>query len=131
MFSGHALKNGKHRLLWLHALIGVLTLTTVAWRIYFDGRTHRDTKQMATEQFSRQQLILARSAAAGIEAYHRELTARLSSLSKQPSIQQMSPECLQEMQHTYWGFPPRTSLWAWICIPVSGGPRGMPDPLSR
>ncbi len=103
-------KNGKRPLLRLQVLIVAITLTAVAVAILLGSQVYRDTREMATEQFNQQQLILAHSAAAGIESYYQELSEALSSLAQLPSIQQMTPECLQEMQHTYWGFPPRTSL---------------------
>ncbi len=65
---------------------------------------------MATEQFNQQQLILARSAAVGIEVYFKVLRDEVLSLVKLPSFQQMAPESLQYMQHTYWGFPAKTSM---------------------
>jgi len=41
---------------------------------------------MAVEQFNRQQLILPRSAATGIESYYKELSKALSSLAKMMSL---------------------------------------------
>ena len=110
MSSKDASTKGKRTPVWLQVLIGVLTLTAVAMVILSGSRAHRETRKMATAQFNQQQLILVHSAAAGIESYFKELTASLSSLVKLPSIQRMTPECLREMQHTYWGFPPRTSM---------------------
>jgi len=103
-------KNGKRSLLRQQVFIVAITLTAVVVVILLGNWAYRETREMATEQFNQQQLILARSAATGIEAYYKELSEALSSLAQLPSIQQMTPECLQEMQHTYWGFPPRTSL---------------------
>ncbi|MCK5120133.1 MAG: cache domain-containing protein, partial [Candidatus Latescibacteria bacterium] len=106
----HSSKSGKRPPLWLQVLIGAITLIAVAVAIFLGNQAHRESRKMATEQFNQQQLILARSAATGIEAYYKELSNALSSLTKLPSIQQMDPECLQGIQRTYWGFPPRTSI---------------------
>ncbi|MCK4256464.1 hypothetical protein KAX35_06225, partial [candidate division WOR-3 bacterium] len=55
-------------------------------------------------------MILARSTASGIEVCFKELNAALSSLAKIPSVQLMTPECLQCVQHTYWSLPSTTSI---------------------
>ncbi|MCK4624242.1 MAG: PAS domain S-box protein, partial [Phycisphaerae bacterium] len=73
-------------------------------------RTFRETRRLATEQFNQQQLILAQSAARGVESYFKELSIGLQSLARMSQFQQMDPKCLQCMEHTYWGFPTRTSL---------------------
>ena len=100
----------KRPLLWMQVLTITITLIAVALAILFGSRVHIETREMATEQFNQQQLILAHSAAAGIEAYYQELSGALSALAQLPCIQQITPECLQEMQHTYHGFPLRTSI---------------------
>jgi PAS domain S-box-containing protein len=102
--------NGRGPLPWLQILVTASTLAGVALAIYLGQQSHREMQEMATRQFNQQQLILARSAAAGIEAYFQEFTAELSSLTNLPEVQQMGPECLQHLQHAYWGFPPRTSI---------------------
>ncbi len=101
---------GKRPLFWLQTLIVAITLITVAVVIFFGSQTFRETKKMSTEQFNQQQLILARSAANSINAYFKELVAELSSLANIPEVQQMTPECLKYMQHSCYGFPPRTSI---------------------
>ncbi|MDP8248395.1 MAG: PAS domain S-box protein [Candidatus Tritonobacter lacicola] len=103
-------KKGKRPTIWLQALIAAITLAAVAVAILIGRLTFHETRETAVEQFNRQQLILARSAAAGIESYYYELSKALSSLAKMPDLQQLSPECLKCMQHTYWGFPQRTSI---------------------
>jgi len=103
-------QNGKRPLLRLQVLIVVIIFTAVVVVVLLGSQNYYDTREMATEQFNRQQLILARSAATGIESCYKELSAALSSLAKLPGIQQMAPACLQSMQHVYWGFPPRTSM---------------------
>ncbi len=100
----------KRPLIWLQVLIVAITITAVLVMIFFGSQTYRETRKMATEQFNQQQLILACSAANSIEAYFKELSSALSSLAKLPSIQQMTPECLQCIQHTYWGLPSRISI---------------------
>ena len=102
--------NGKRPLLWQQVLIVAITLTVVAVAILLGRQTYRETRERATEQFNQQQLILARAAAAGIEAYYKELSDALSSLANLPNIQHMASESLTCIQHTYWGFPPRTSI---------------------
>jgi PAS domain S-box-containing protein len=103
-------KNGKRPLLWQQVLIVAITLTAVTVVILLGRQIYRETREMATEQFNQQQLILARAAAAGIEAYYKELSNALSSLANLPNIQHMASESLTCIQHTYWGFPPRTSI---------------------
>ncbi len=110
MSSKRISEDGKRPPLLLQAMIGAITLVVVAGVIFLGSRTHRETRKLATEQFNQQQLILARSAAAGIEAYFQELIAELSSLAKLPGIQQITPEGLRCMQHAYWGLPSRTSI---------------------
>jgi PAS domain S-box-containing protein len=65
---------------------------------------------MVLNQFNQQQLILARSAATGIETYLGEVCASLQSATKIQAIRQMSPDCLQYMKQMYTNFIPRTSI---------------------
>ena len=102
--------NDKRPLAWLRVLLVVATAAAVAITIFLSERTFRETKKIATEQFNQQQLILAQSAARGIESYFKELSVGLQSLAKMPQFRQTDPECMQCMEHTYWGFPTRTSL---------------------
>ena len=97
-------------LFWLQILIVAITLFAIAVVIFLGSQTRFETRRMAVEQFNQQQLMLARSTAAGIEVYFKELSAALLSLAKIPSIQLMTPECLQCVQHTYWSLPSRTSI---------------------
>ncbi|MCK4256604.1 cache domain-containing protein, partial [candidate division WOR-3 bacterium] len=97
-------------LFWLQILIIAITLFAIAVVIFLGSQTRFETRRMALEQFNKQQLILARSTAAGIEVYFKELSAALSSLAKLPNVQLMTPECLQCMQHTYRSLPSRTSI---------------------
>ena len=92
-------QNRKHPLRRLQFLIAAITLAAVVAAIFLGNQTYHETREMTIEQFNRQQLTLARSAATGISSYCKELSIALSSLAQLPSIQQMRPECLQEMQH--------------------------------
>ncbi|MCK4624602.1 MAG: PAS domain S-box protein [Phycisphaerae bacterium] len=100
----------KRPLLRLQILVVGVTLLAVAVTIFFGRQNYLETKRIAAERFNRQQLSLARSAARGIESYFKELSATLESLAKLPNIRGMKPECMQCLQHTYRGFPPRTSI---------------------
>ena len=102
--------NVRRPLFWLQILIVAITLIAIAVIIFLGSRTHFEIREINIEQFNQQQLILVRSTAAGIEVYFKELSAALSSLTKIPSIQLMTPECLQCIQHTYWSLPSRTSI---------------------
>lgn len=96
--------------LWPRLLIVSVTAVAVVAVVFLGRHTQHETRQTAIRQFNEQQLVLARSLAAGIEAYHRELSQALASLAKVPAVQQMTPDCLPCIQHTYWGFPSRTSI---------------------
>jgi len=101
---------GKRPPLRLLGIISAITIALVAVVIFLDVHTNREIKVMALKQFNRQQMISARSIATGIEAYSGALIETLLSLTKMHTIQRMAPECLQCIQHTYWGFPLRTSI---------------------
>ncbi|MCK4541620.1 MAG: PAS domain S-box protein [Spirochaetales bacterium] len=103
-------KNKNPPPLWLKTLIGSITLIAVVVVIFFGSLSYLEKRRIVAEEFNHQQLILARSTAASIETYIRELEEGLLSLAKLPTIQRMSPECLMCMQHTYWGFLPKTSI---------------------
>jgi PAS domain S-box-containing protein len=102
--------NSKGPPMWLRVSIVVIAFMAVAVVVFLGNQTYRETEKLAVEQFNQQQLILARSAAMGIESFYKDLSASLSSLARLPSIQKMSPECLQYMQHTLWSLPSRTSI---------------------
>ncbi len=101
-----------HRKPSTRLLVGVafVTIAAAAVVIFVVERGRLAVERMAAEQFNMQQLILARSAARGVEAYYKEIKEALLSLAKVPAVEQKRPECLQCMQHVYWGFPQRTSL---------------------
>ena len=101
--------NTKRSLVWLQVLIVAITLIAVAVVIFLDRQTYRETEKMATEQFNQQQLILARSAARGIETFVNSAVDDLLALSELPSVQRMEPDILEEMRSMFIGFPPETS----------------------
>jgi len=95
---------------WQQALIVAIVLAAIGMTIVLGNRAHHETRRLATEQFSQQQLILARSAAAGIETYFREITTELLKIAQRPDAQRMTPESLECIRHVYQGVPPRTSV---------------------
>ena len=94
-------QNGKCPLLWRQVLIVVITLTAVTVAILLSRQTYSETGKVATEQFNQQQLILARSTAAGIESHLEEINEELPVLAEIPAVQAMTPECLTYMQFAY------------------------------
>lgn len=84
---------------WSQLLIGAVTFSVVGITLYFGSRVRSETESLVTEQFNQQQLILARSAAATIEAHFKALTSELQALTNQPEVQGLGPECLRYMQH--------------------------------
>ena len=94
----------------LLVFVVVATVVAAAVVIFVAGKSRLAAERMAAEQFNMQQLILARSAARGVEAYYKGIKEALLSLAKIPSIEQKRAECLQFMQHEYRGFPVRTSI---------------------
>ncbi|MDD5724099.1 MAG: PAS domain S-box protein [Syntrophales bacterium] len=95
---------------WIQIII--LSVTTIAISItaFLGVQTFHVARQTALDQFNEHQLILARSAAAGIETYFSEVKASLVSATKVSAIQHMTPDCLEYMQNMYLGFIPRTSI---------------------
>ncbi|MFH1635421.1 MAG: PAS domain S-box protein [Chloroflexota bacterium] len=96
--------------LWPQILIAALTLAAVAAAILFGRLTYRETRELATEQFNQQQLILARSAAAGIEGYLDEINEELPVLAAMSPVQAMAPESLVYMQLVYSDESGKTSI---------------------
>ncbi len=96
--------------LWLQVSIVIITLIFVAIVVFVGNQTRNEIEKLAIKQFNQQQLILARSSAKGIEAFYSDLSASLLSLSKLPSIQHISPECLQYIQNTFYSLPSRSSI---------------------
>jgi PAS domain S-box-containing protein len=102
--------NHKKPSAWLLVCVVVVTIAAAAVVVFVAGRSLLAAERMAVEQFNIQQLILARSAARGVEAYYQGIVEALESLAEVPSVEEQRPECLQCMQQVYWGFPERTSI---------------------
>ena len=82
-------KNGKMPSVLLYIIILTITLAAIAVTIFIGRKNHRETMRSATEQFNRQQLILARSAAKGIETFIADVDDDLLALSNFPVVQRM------------------------------------------
>ncbi len=97
-----------HFAVWL-VLIVTVTLAAIAAAVFLSYRDHRETLRLATTQFNQQQLILARSAATGIETFIAGMNDDLLALSVFPVVQRMEPGILDRMKALYMGTPPGTS----------------------
>ncbi|MBN2178579.1 MAG: PAS domain S-box protein [Deltaproteobacteria bacterium] len=95
---------------WIQIIIVSVTLIAIGITAFLGVQTFHASRQTALNQFNEHQLILARSAAAGIETYFSEVKASLVSATKVSTIRDMTPECLEYMQNMYLGFIPRTSI---------------------
>ncbi len=95
---------------WIQIAIVTLTAAAVGITAFLGIQTYRTTRHTALEQFNQHQLMLARSAAAGIETYFREVKASLVSATKVNAIRDMTEDSLEYMQNMYIGFIPRTSI---------------------
>jgi hypothetical protein len=105
-----AIKNkGKCPPVWVLAVVIAITLIVVAVVVFLSSQTYVETRKMATEQFNRQQLILARSAAAGIEYFVADVEDDMLALSNFSVVQRMEPGILERMEVLYKGIPPQTS----------------------
>jgi PAS domain S-box-containing protein len=102
-------KNGKMPSALLYIIIIAITLAAIAVTIFLGKKNHRETIRLATEQFNRQQLILARSAAKGIEHFIADVDDDLLALSNFPVVQKMETGILDRMEVLYQGIPPQTS----------------------
>jgi signal transduction histidine kinase/CheY-like chemotaxis protein len=105
-----AIKNkGKRPLVWVLAVVMAITLIVVATALFLSRKTYVEMSKMAIEQFNQQQLILARSAAAGIEYFVADVEDDMLALSNFPVVQRMEPGILERMEVLYKGIPPQTS----------------------
>jgi len=95
---------------WIQITIVSITVIAVGITTFLGIRTYGTTRHTALEQFNQHQLILAHSAAAGIETYFSEVKAALVSATKVKAIQDMTENSLEYMQNMYLGFIPRTSI---------------------
>ena len=102
-------KKGKRPSVWLQLTIVTVTLAAIAAVVFLSFRDHRETLQLASTQFNQQQLILARSAATGIETFIAGINDDLLALSVFPVVQRMEPGILERMKALYMGTPPETS----------------------
>ena len=82
-------KTGKKPSALLYAIILTITLAVIAVTIFLGKKNHREIMRLSTEQFNRQQLILARSAAKGIETFIADVDDDLLALSNFPVVQRM------------------------------------------
>ncbi|MCK4295829.1 MAG: hypothetical protein KAW56_14495 [Candidatus Marinimicrobia bacterium] len=64
---------------------------------------------MTVDQFNKQQLILARSAARGIETFIKSIESDLLILSEIMSVRMMGPDVLEKMRYLYLEFPTKSS----------------------
>ena len=102
--------NGKRPSLFLHILIIItITLAAIAVTIFLSQKDYREITRSATEQFNKQQLILVRSVAAGIETFIADVNNDMLALSTLPVVQRMEPGILDQMKVIYETFPPETS----------------------
>ena len=95
---------------WIQVLIAASTLMIIAAAFFLSAKTQRALKDMAVEEFNRQQLILARSAVNSIEIYFKALIGEISTLADLPEVQLMTSEGKEFLSQAYWGFPRRTSI---------------------
>jgi len=91
------------------SLIVVVTFAAVAVVVFLGNQVNREARKMAIEQFNKQQLILAHSAASGIETYFNGVESELAAMAKVPGVKQMTLECLESLEHAYSVFPQKTS----------------------
>ena len=80
-------------------LVIILTLVAISVTIWLSNRSYNEIVRLATEQFSQQQLILARSAATAIEIFFEDVEHRIFTLSKSKSVHEI--EILKEMETLY------------------------------
>ncbi len=95
---------------WIQIAIVSITVIAVGIITFLGIKTYETTRHTALEQFNEHQLILAHSAAAGIETYFSEVKASLVSATKVAAIKHMTNDSLEYMQAMYLGFIPRTSI---------------------
>ncbi|MBE9511554.1 MAG: sensor histidine kinase [Bacteroidetes bacterium] len=103
-------KNGGKPSALLYVIIIIITIAAIYVTIFLCKKYHRETVRLVTDQFNRQQLILARSAAAGIGCFMVEIEDEISELSNFPAVQKMEPGMFEEMEILFMGIPRKTSL---------------------
>ncbi len=95
---------------WIHITIISVTSILIAITALLGLRTYGITRHTVLEQFNQSQLILARSAAAGIQTYFSEVEAALVSATEAGAIRHMTEDSQEYIKSMYLGFIPRTSI---------------------
>ena len=93
----------------LYVIILTVTIAAICVTIFLCNKHYRETVRLATDQFNRQQLILARSASAGIQYFIAEIEDEVCALSDFPDVQKMEPGMLEKMEILFAGIPQETS----------------------
>ncbi len=107
----YAMKKTKRPSPRLQGGIALSTFSVILVVFVLNFRFHRELKTMAEEEFGRQQLILARSTADGIEVYFKALISELSAMSSDIYKNlQMASEGELLLPRTYLDFPCKTSI---------------------
>ncbi|QTA88427.1 PAS domain-containing protein [Desulfonema magnum] len=91
-------------------IIITITLILIAATIIHSINIHRETVNMITKQFNRQQSILAGSVAKQIETFLKYIANDLNRLSVHPDVVKMEPGALGQMRAFHIGIPRKTSL---------------------
>ncbi len=84
----------------LFFLVIILTVIAITTTIYLSNRSHNEIEWLVTEQFTQQQLILARLAAISIENFMHDIEDDVFMLSNLAMVQnmQIKSETLKEME---------------------------------
>jgi signal transduction histidine kinase len=93
----------------LYVIIITITIAAICVTIFICNKHYRETVRLATDQFNQQQLILARSASAGIQYFMAEIEDEIYALSNFPDVQKMEPGILKKMEILFVGIPKETS----------------------
>ncbi len=91
-------------------VIIAITLILIVATIIHSVNVHRETVSMVTEQFNRQQSILAGSVAKQTETFLAYIASDLIRLSDHPDVVMMEPGALGQMRAFHIGIPRKTSL---------------------
>lgn len=93
----------------LYVIIIIITIAAICITILVCNKHYRETVRLVTDQFNQQQLILARSASAGIQYFMAEIEDEIYALSNFPDVQKMEPGILEKMEILFIGIPKETS----------------------
>ncbi|MCK9274666.1 MAG: PAS domain S-box protein [Syntrophales bacterium] len=102
---------------WRRAVIIVLTFFAVFLTALLGFKSYLETKEMNMEKYALQSCALARSAAAGLEAYLQEVQTLVMTAASDFAILSMNHDCHHAMEALSRGFIPRTSI---RCIDADG-----------